>query len=56
MKYTEDRELRKKRLEKTLYVQAVGCLLYLFMDIRLDIMYATSKVSKKIKIQNMKIE
>jgi len=45
--YTEDEKLRERKFDKTTYIQAVGCLLYLAMGTRPDIMFATSKASRK---------
>jgi len=47
MIYTEDEKLRERKFNKTTYMQAVGSLLYLAMGTRPDIMYATSKASRK---------
>jgi len=47
MMYTEDEKLRERKFDKTTYMQAVGCLLYLAMETRPDIMFATSKASRK---------
>ncbi len=42
-------ELRKKKFNPTKYMQAVGCLLYLAMETRPDILFATEKASRKNK-------
>ena len=47
MMYIEDKNQREKKFNKTTYMQAVGSLLYLAMGTRPDIMYATSKASRK---------
>jgi len=47
MMYTENEKLRETKFDKTTYMQAVGCLLYLAMGTRPDIMYATSKATRK---------
>jgi len=43
MMHIENKELRKKRFDKTICIQVVGCLLYLAMGTRPNIMYATCK-------------
>eukprot|EP00833_Pecoramyces_ruminatium_P015598 jgi/Orpsp1_1/1189630/evm.model.d7180000073350.1 len=49
MIYDKNEELRKRKFNPTVYMQAVGCLLYLAMGTRPDIMFATSKASRKNK-------
>jgi len=51
MIYTEDKECRKKKFNKTTYMQAVGFLLYLAKGTRPDIMYATNKASRKKQVR-----
>ena len=47
MIYTEDKKLKNEKFDKTTYMQPVGCLLYLAMGTRPDIMCATSKATRK---------
>ena len=45
--YIQDEELRKRSFDPKKYMQAVGSLLYLAMGTRPDILFATSKASRK---------
>jgi len=43
----ENKKLKNRKFNPKVYMQAVGCLLYLAMGTRPDIMFATSKASRK---------
>jgi len=45
--YYKNEKLSKKKFNQKLYMKAVGCLLYLAIGTRPDIMFATSKASRK---------
>jgi len=45
----ENKKLKNRKFNPKVYMQAVGCLLYLAMGTRPDIMFATSKASRKNK-------
>jgi len=47
MMYYKNEKLSKKKFNQKLYMKAVGCLLYLAIGTRPDIMFATSKASRK---------
>ena len=49
MLYIKNEELRNRNFNPKLYMKAVGCLLYLAIGTRPDILFATSKTSRKNK-------
>jgi len=47
MMYYKNEKVSKKKFNQKLYMKAVGCLLYLAIETRPNIMFATSKASRK---------
>jgi len=47
MIYHKNEKFSKKKFNQKLYIKAIGCLLYLAIRTRPNIMFATSKASRK---------